>query len=122
MVTPPPASSAKSAFEWEAHHSTPHEFRFLLLSDIPDQVTNVFISYRRDDASGHAGRLSGRLVARLGASRVFMDVQDIQPGQNFAQAIDRTLAQCDHVLAVIGPRWLEMIRARVSSGEDFVRH
>jgi hypothetical protein len=50
-------------------------------------VTNVFISDRRDDAAGHAGRLSDRLVTRLGASRVFMDVQDIQPGQNFAQAI-----------------------------------
>jgi hypothetical protein len=85
-------------------------------------VTNVFISYRRDDAAGHAGRLSDRLVARLGASRVFMDVQDIQPGQNFAQAIDQTLAQCDHLVAVVGPRWLETIQARMTSGEDFVRH
>jgi hypothetical protein len=85
-------------------------------------MTNVFISYRRDDTAGHAGRLSDRLVARLGAGRVFMDVEDIQPGQNFAQAIEQTLAHCDHLLAIVGPRWLEAIRARMASGEDFVRH
>ena len=51
-----------------------------------------------------------------------MDVEDIAPGQNFAQAIESTLAKCDGVLAVIGPRWLEAIRARMASGEDFVRH
>ncbi len=85
-------------------------------------MRSVFISYRRDDAAGHAGRLSDRLVARLGAARVFMDVEDIAPGQNFAQAIEGTLSKCDGVLAVIGPRWLEAIKARMASGEDFVRH
>jgi hypothetical protein len=85
-------------------------------------VTNLFISYRRDDAGGHAGRLSDRLIARFGGARVFMDVQDIQPGQNFQQAIERTLETCDHVLAIIGPRWLEILQARQSHGEDFVRH
>lgn len=85
-------------------------------------MTNVFISYRRDDAGGHAGRLSDRLIARFGAERVFMDVQDIQPGQNFEQAIEQTIAKCDHMLAVIGPRWLQILQARAASGEDFVRH
>jgi hypothetical protein len=84
-------------------------------------MTNVFISYRRDDAGGHAGRLSDRLIARFGAERVFMDVQDIQPGQNFEQAIEQTLARCDHMLAVIGPRWLADLQARAASREDFVR-
>jgi hypothetical protein len=69
-------------------------------------MTNVFISDRRDDAGGHARRLSDRLIARFGADNVFMDVQDIQPGQNFEQAIEQTLARCDHMLVVIGPRWL----------------
>ena len=65
-------------------------------------MRSVFISYRRDDAAGHAGRLSDRLVARLGAGRVFMVVEDIAPGQNFAQAIEGTLSKCNCVLAVIG--------------------
>ncbi len=85
-------------------------------------MTNLFISYRRDDAGGHAGRLSDRLIARFGAQRIFMDVQDIQPGQNFQQAIEQTISSCDHVLAVIGPRWLEILKARESQREDFVRH
>ena len=84
-------------------------------------MTNLFISYRRDDAAGHAGRLSDRLIARFGAARIFMDVQDIQPGQNFEQAIEQTLAACDTMLVVLGPRWLESLRGRIASGEDFVR-
>jgi hypothetical protein len=84
-------------------------------------MTSIFISYRRDDASGHAGRLSDRLVARFGSERVFMDVSDIQPGQNFEQAIERTLARCDYLLAVIGPQWLTSLTARQATGEDFVR-
>ena len=52
-------------------------------------MTNLFISYRRDDSGGHAGRLCDRLIARFGADCIFMDVQDIQPGQNFQQAIEK---------------------------------
>ena len=85
-------------------------------------MTSIFISYRRQDASGHAGRLSDRLVARFGAEHVFMDVEDIQPGQNFARSIEQTLAQCSHVIAVVGPRWIESLQARSAAGEDFVRH
>jgi len=84
-------------------------------------MTNVFISHRRGDASGHAGRLSDGLIARFGADNAFMDVQDIRPGQNFEQAIEQTLARCDHMLAVIGPRWLADLRARSASRSDFVR-
>ena len=42
-------------------------------------MANVFISYRREDSGGHAGRLYDRLTARFGNARVFMDLQDIAP-------------------------------------------
>jgi hypothetical protein len=84
-------------------------------------MTSLFLSYRRDDVGGHAGRLCDRLIARFGADRIFMDVQDILPGQNFEQAIEQTLARCDVMLLVLGPRWVEIMRARAASGEDFVR-
>jgi tetratricopeptide (TPR) repeat protein len=59
----------------------------------------------------------------FGADRVFMDVEDIAPGQNFAQALDRTMAACDAVLVVIGPRWMEIFRQRAQEGQqDYVRH
>lgn len=83
-------------------------------------MANIFISYRREDSGGHAGRLCDRLTARFGRAHVFMDVQDIAPGQNFARTIDGTLAACDVVLAVIGPRWLESMQRRESVAEDFV--
>lgn len=84
-------------------------------------MASIFISYRREDAAGHAGRLCDRLTARFGGDRVFMDIQDIHPGQNFATSIEDTIATCDCVIALIGPHWLESIRKRASSGSDFLR-
>lgn len=49
-----------------------------------------------------------------------MDVEDITPGADFTQAIDRTVGNCDVLVAVIGPRWLELLRARLGPGRDFV--
>jgi TIR domain len=85
-------------------------------------VASIFISYRREDAGGHAGRLCDRLTARFGGDRVFMDIQDIHPGQNFATSIEDTIATCACVIAVIGPHWLETIRKRAESRDDFVHH
>jgi hypothetical protein len=85
-------------------------------------VSSYFISYRRQDAGGHAGRLMDRLASRFGGDRVFMDVQDIRPGQNFSTSIEETLARCTHVLAVVGPRWLDILKQRAAAGEDLVRH
>ncbi len=82
----------------------------------------IFISYRREDTGGHAGRLCDRLTARFGGNRVFMDIQDIRPGQNFAASIEDTIATCDCVIAVIGPRWLETVQKRAQAHDDFVRH
>src|SRR5215475_8402461 len=85
-------------------------------------MASIFISYRREDSGGHAGRLCDRLTARFGGDRVFMDIQDIHPGQNFAASIEDTIATCDCVIAVIGPRWLETVKKRAQSADDFVRH
>ena len=85
-------------------------------------MASIFISYRREDSGGHAGRLCDRLSARFGRDRVFMDIQDIRPGQNFAASIEETIATCDCVIAVIGPRWLEAVRKRAQASDDFVRH
>lgn len=51
-----------------------------------------------------------------------MDVQDISVGADFAEAIEKTVAGCDVLIAVIGPRWLETLKARQSGPDDFVRH
>ena len=45
----------------------------------------IFISYRREDTEGHAGRLYEDLVERFGKSAVFFDVSAIEPGQDSAR-------------------------------------
>lgn len=65
----------------------------------------AFISYRREDAAGHAGRLADHLGARFGASEVFIDVASIDAGRDFAQAIEQAIEASDVTLVVIGPSW-----------------
>jgi hypothetical protein len=85
----------------------------------------VFLSYRRGDVPGHAGRLADALRQRLGANSVFQDVVAIAPGQDFMVAIDRALDDCDAVLAVIGPGWLTALTLqgapRLLQADDYVR-
>src|SRR5215831_683400 len=66
----------------------------------------IFISYRREDSAGSAGRLHDTLVKQFGPDHVFRDVADIYAGDDFRQAIEREIGQSDVVLVVIGPRWL----------------
>lgn len=84
----------------------------------------LFISYRRDDAAGYAGRLEGSLEQRLGRGSVFRDLQDIPPGEDFAATIRRRLADAQAVIVLIGPRWAGGDAAgprRLDDEADFVR-
>jgi hypothetical protein len=65
----------------------------------------VFVSYRRQDTSHLAGRLYDRLVDRFGQHHVFMDVDSIDPGSDFHEAIHRAVGSSDVVLALIGTGW-----------------
>jgi YVTN family beta-propeller protein len=69
-------------------------------------MTGIFLSYRRDDSAGWAGRLYEHLVEDWGPGPVFMDIDAIRPGEDFRESITRTLHTCDVVLVVIGPNWL----------------
>lgn len=83
----------------------------------------VFINYRREDAKADAGRIHDRLVRAFGTASIFMDVDHLAPGQVFEQELDKALARSDVFLAVIGPRWLELLHERARSGNhDYARH
>jgi len=69
-------------------------------------MSGIFLSYRRDDSSGWAGRLYEHLVRAWGSSQVFMDIDAIAPGEDFREAITRTMHACDVVIVVIGPNWV----------------
>jgi hypothetical protein len=85
----------------------------------------IFISYRRQDSNHLAGRLYDRLADRFGTGQVFIDVDAIEPGVDFAKEINRAVAASTVLLAVIGPNWLtaadERGRRRLDNPGDFVR-
>jgi hypothetical protein len=84
----------------------------------------VFICYRREDAGYPAGWLFDQVTARLGAGRVFKDVDSIEPGDDFAEVITNAVQSCGVLLAVIGGRWLAAAGQdgrRLDDPNDFVR-
>jgi hypothetical protein len=84
-------------------------------------VSKVFVSYRREDSAPYAGRICDRLEGALGSAHVFIDVEDIAPGMDFVQTLENTVGSCDVLVAVIGPRWLEILNTRTNDS-DFVEH
>ena len=85
----------------------------------------VFISYRREDAAGFAGRIYDRLIQTLGRESVFIDVDNIPAGLDFVDVLSERVGRCDALIAVIGRNWLAAAdrdnRRRVDDPNDFVR-
>jgi G3E family GTPase len=85
----------------------------------------IFISYRREDAEGQAGRLFDDLARHFGEHSVFMDVAGIEPGRDFRRVIDEHVASCGVLLAMIGKTWIDAAdesgRRRLEDPMDFVR-
>ncbi len=84
----------------------------------------VFISYRRGDTAGHAGRLEDALTSwRVGHTpwSVFRDVRSIQPGSDFERVIERGVLESDVMLVLIGPRWAGLRGRRIAEEGDLVR-
>ena len=53
----------------------------------------IFVSYRREDAEGEAGRLFDDLVAQFGEDSVFLDVEAIEVGRDYSQGDRRERCQ-----------------------------
>ena len=87
-------------------------------------MPGLFISYRRDDSQGFAGRLADELERILGPNRVFRDVE-IPAGSDFTDVLHRAIADCDALLVVIGRRWAgdasSTARSRLFEPGDWVR-
>src|SRR6266516_1801416 len=88
-------------------------------------TAKVFISYRRDDSAGYAGRVRDRLERELGRNLLFMDVDGIPLGTNFSKVLHEEVAKCGVLLAMIGPNWPdardEHGNRRLDDPNDFVR-
>jgi len=89
-----------------------------------ETVGTIFISYRRDDSGGHTGRLFDALSSRFGGASVFRDIEDLEPGVDFVDALDKALNLCDVLLVIIGPGWSTAAGPagrRLDQPDDFVR-
>lgn len=85
----------------------------------------IFISYRRTDSAGYAGRLYDRLKAYFGEKNVFMDVSGIPAGEDFVTYLDKTIRDADVILPLIGAGWLtagDPPGSRLKDPGDMVRH
>lgn len=88
-------------------------------------MPSIFVSYRRDDAAGFAGRIADELERRFGDVEVFRDVDDIASGEDFVRRLNQALQSCRVLIAVIGKSWLAARNAngvrRLDDPNDFVR-
>jgi TIR domain-containing protein/FHA domain-containing protein len=90
----------------------------------PENPAKIFICYRRQDAAGHAGRLRDRLAGAFGDSQVFLDIDQIEIGEDFVERTTSVVDSCRVFLVVIGPRWLDRDahgRRRIDNPDDYVR-
>ena len=99
--------------------------RFAMVASMPAGPGGIFISYRRADTAYPASWLFDRLADRFGRAQIFKDIDSIQLGDDFAEAIVTAVGGCSVLLALIGDRWLTITNAdgqrRLDNPEDFVR-
>ena len=88
-------------------------------------MSRIFISYRRDDSAGYVGHLREKLGDRFGHDAIFRDIDTIEPGEDFVEAIEKAVGSCEVLIAVIGKYWLTTTdatgRRRLDNPNDFVR-
>ncbi len=88
-------------------------------------MARIVLSYRRDDASAHAGRLFDRLVQVFGDDQVFMDIDSIDYGEDFVEVIQEAVGLADVLIVIIGRDWLgatnDAGERRIEDEQDFVR-
>ena len=85
----------------------------------------IFISHRHSDTQSDCHRLKSDLQEHFGKENVFLDIENLEPGINFSEAIEKYLALSKVVLVVIGPDWYgpedDQGVKRVFKSNDWVR-
>jgi hypothetical protein len=85
-------------------------------------MPTVFLSYRRSDTGGEAGRLSDTIQQKLGRGLAFRDVVNIPFGAAFDSVLEKELAAAKIVLVLIGPTWLAELQQRLKQPDiDYLR-
>src|SRR5579859_4473103 len=86
----------------------------------------IFISYRRADTAPYARLLQVELGARFPCVPVFMDLDSIEPGLDFAAIIRDAVGSCCVMVVLIGRQWAVLTdedgRRRLDDPDDYVRY
>jgi hypothetical protein len=94
--------------------------------DVPEPPwQGIFISYRHADALPHARLLQVNLRERFPDASVFMDLDSIEAGLDFAKVITDAINSSGVMLVLIGPQWETLADAhghrRLDDPGDYVR-
>ena len=93
------------------------------MPDLP--LRGVFLSYRREDAAPYARMLKTDLSERISDTRVFMDLDSIEAGVDFAEVIRDAIESSAVLVALIGRQWAVLSdkegRRRLDDPDDYVR-
>lgn len=96
-----------------------------LIKDSGFGVARIFISYRRADSRLVTNRIYDRLRDAFGKRDVFKDVDKIPPGKDFRGVLREATANCQIMLVIIGPNWVDVRdddgNRRLDNPDDFVR-
>jgi hypothetical protein len=76
----------------------------------------VFVSYRRSDSAGHAGRMADSL--KHAGFDVFFDQTGPKAGEIFEDVIEEALVRSAVVLVVIGDIWTEELMRRQATAQQ----
>jgi hypothetical protein len=70
------------------------------------QPFTFFISYRRQDTAPIALLLKNEIEKRLQFVRVFVDVEEIKPGDQFPDRLRGLIDEAHATVALIGKQWM----------------
>ena len=85
----------------------------------------IFLSYRREDAAPYVRLLQFQLRERIPDARVFVDMDSIEPGLDFAEVIREAIDSSAVLVTLIGRQWATLAdeegNRRLDSPDDYVR-
>ena len=91
-------------------------------------MAKIFISYRREDSQWQTKAIYSKLAEIVPNPRenIFYDLDSMTLGRDFREKINTAVEQCDILLAMIGPGWLnardeDTGERRLEDPNDFVR-
>lgn len=85
------------------------------------EALKIFINYRHTDSQHFAEKLLPWLIMRYGINNVFMDYTSIPEFEKFQDFIKYKVLECDIMVSIIGPTWIDHIQQRQARGQtDFV--